>query len=154
MLPPAGWSNSSTPRPANLLSSGPPQHLWQLAYTPMAILCLRDSKENNNETTTAEKHFPSHSVANALGFMRISAYWHTPTLKTAKPHTLTDSWLQGCCIFSLVRPVGMCREGEGGGIRGILGGRLEKHNLSHMPAFCTRPKGPVYCHGFCRMLLP
>ena len=45
--------------------------LWHRA---MAILCLGDSKENNNETTPREKHFPSNSVAKDLGFMTFSAY--------------------------------------------------------------------------------
>ena len=37
--------------------------LWHRA---MVILCLRDSKENNNEATTREKHFPVSNACIAM----------------------------------------------------------------------------------------
>ena len=47
----------------------------------------------------------------------------------------------GCWIFSLLGPVGTCGERESGGSGGVLGEDQRKQSLSHLPAFCTRPKG-------------
>ena len=47
----------------------------------------------------------------------------------------------GCWIFSLLGPVGRCKLWEFCGSRGVLGEDQRKQSLSHLPAFCTRPKG-------------
>ena len=103
--------------------------------------CLRDSKENNHETTTREKHFPSNSVAKAGASRRLQ---HIGTLLLGRypgPIHSRTSGFHCFWIFSLLGPVGTCEFWEFCGSRGVLGEDHRKQSLSHLPAFCTRPKG-------------